>query len=232
MSPRFLAAAAALAALSAPASAAERHFSVTDFNRIRVDGPFRVKLATNVAPFATASGSTAALDLVSIDVQGQTLVVRKNSSSWGGYPGQSPGPIEISIGTHDLTTVWLNGSGSLAIDKARGQSFDLSIEGSGSVAIGHLETDRLRAGLSGTGSAVVSGNAAQVTAIVRGTSSFDGSGLIAKDATVGADGSSIAKLTATGTAKVDTMGTATVELSGGPACTTHAEGSAIVSGCR
>lgn len=218
--------------LASPAAAAQRNFSVTDFNRVRVDGPYRVKLATGVAPFARATGAVPALDSLSVEVQGQTLVIRKNPSSWGGYPGQSAGPIEITVGTHDLTTIWLNGAGALAVDKAKAMTFDLTIQGSGSIAIGHLAADHLRAGLSGTGSVVIGGNSAEVTAIVHGTSSFDGSALTAKDATIGADGSSIVKLVATNSAKVDTEGTATVELGGEPSCTVRAAGSADVSGCR
>ena len=87
---------AALAA-SVPASAAERNFTVTGFDRIRIDGPYRVRLTTGVAPFAKASGSAAALNGVSIEVQGKTLIVRKNPSGWGSYPGEGPGPIEIAI---------------------------------------------------------------------------------------------------------------------------------------
>lgn len=229
---RLLLIASTVAAVAAPAAAAERNYTVTGFDRVRVDGPYRVRLTTGVAPFAKASGSADALDGISIEVQGQTLVVRKNPSSWGGYPGESPGPAEITVGTHDLSTVWINGAGSLAIDKARGQSFNLSIQGPGSVSVGQLDVDRLTAGLSGSGSAVLGGKAAQVTAIARGTSTIDGSALTSKDATIGAEGTSVVKLKATNTAKVDTQGTAMVELSGDPACTVHAAGSAVVSGCK
>lgn len=232
MSLRLLAFACAALALCAPAAAAQRSFTVTGFDRIRVDGPFRVRLTTGVAPFARAVGSSAALNGVSVEVQGQTLIVRKNPGSWGGYPGESPGPVEVAIGTHELSTAWLNGAGSLAIDKVKGQSFELSVQGPGSIAVGKLTVDRLKAGLSGTGSAVLGGTAAIVSAVVRGTASLDASGLTAKDATLGAEGVAVVKLTATNTAKVDTQGTATVELAGHPACTVRALGSAVVSGCR
>ena len=232
MSLRLLAFACAALALAAPAAAAQRSFTVTGFDRIRVDGPFRVRLTTGVAPFARATGSSAALNGVSVEVQGRTLVVRKNPGSWGGYPGESPGPVDIIVGTHELSTAWVNGAGSLAIDKIKGQSFDLSVQGPGSIAVAKLSVDRLKAGLSGSGSAVLAGTAAIVTAIVRGTSSLDASDLTAKDATVGAEGVAVVKLTATNTAKVDTQGTATVDLRGRPACTVRALGSAVVSGCR
>ena len=105
-------------------------FGVTDFDRIRVDGPFKVTLKTGVAPFASASGSAAATDRVSIEVQGRTLIVHPNASSWGGYPGNSAGPVEIAVGTHDLSQAWLNGSGSLSIDRVDGLTFALSVQGS------------------------------------------------------------------------------------------------------
>ena len=219
-------------ALASPASAASRNFTVTGFDRIRLDGPFRVTLKTGVAPFAKATGSPAALNGIAIDVQGQTLVVRRNPAASAAYPGEGPGPVEISLGTHDLNAAWVNGAGSLSIDKAKAQVFDLSVQGPGSISIEQLTVDRLRAGLSGSGSAKVGGTAAEVKAVIRGTSSFDGAALSSKDAGIGAEGTAVVKLTATGTAKVDARGTATVELSGRPACTVRASGSAVVSGCR
>ena len=94
--------AAAVIGLAAPANSATRNFGITSFTKIRVAGPYKVSLATGVAPFAKASGSPNAIDRVAIDVRGDTLVVQANPS-WGGFPGSDPGPVEVSIGTHDLT---------------------------------------------------------------------------------------------------------------------------------
>ena len=52
----------ALASLPAPTDAAApatRNYSVTSFDRIRIDGPYKVALKTNVAPYARASGTQA-----------------------------------------------------------------------------------------------------------------------------------------------------------------------------
>jgi hypothetical protein len=222
-----------LLAVAAQADAATRNFGVSGFDRIRVDGPFKVRLATGVAPFAAASGgSAAALDSVTIDVQGRTLIVRSNRSSWAGYPGAAKGPVEINVGTHDLSAAWLNGSGSLAIDKARGLTFDLSVQGAGSASVGSITVDQLKISISGTASAAVAGTAPKLTAIVRGISSLDASGLAVKDATIGAQGPATVRASVSNTAKVDAQGTATIELAGRPACTVKAAGSASVSGCR
>ena len=220
------------ATLAAPAMGATRNFGVTSFERIRVDGPFKVRLATGVAPFATATGSQSALDGVDLSVEGKTLVVHVNRSSWGGYPGQSAGPVEISLGTHDLSAAWLNGSGSLQIDRVRGLSFDLSVQGSGSAGIGQADIDQLRVNLFGTAAASLAGRAGKMTAVIRGISSLDASGLATKDATIGAEGTATVSANVSNSATVDGSGPATVTLSGAPACTVRLSGSATVSGCK
>jgi hypothetical protein len=219
-------------AAAAPADAATRNFGVSGFDRIRVDGPFKVRLTTGVAPFAIASGSANAIDAVAVEVNGRTLIVRSNRSSWGGYPGEAKGPVEISIGTHELTAAWVNGAGSLAIDKAKGLSFDLSVQGAGTASIGSVAVDQLKVALSGTASASIAGSAPRLTAIVRGISTLDAPGLTSKNATIGAQGPATVRLTVTETAKVDAQGAAAVALTGNPACIVKAVGSATVSGCR
>lgn len=222
-----------LAAVAAsPAMAAERNFSVTSFDRVRVDGPYKVKLTTGVPPFAVATGSAIAIDRVSVSVEGRTLIVRQNPGSWGGYPGEAPGPVEIEVGTHELSQAWLNGSGTLAIDRIRGLTFDLALQGSGSAAIGDADVDQMKIGISGAGSVTISGKAPKLTAVVRGTSTLDAAGLAAKDALVGAEGPSDVRVLATATAKVDARGTTSVAVGGNPSCTVKAEGSAVVTGCN
>ena len=73
------------------AAPATRTYSVTSFDRIRIDGPYKVALKTNVSPFARATGSPLALDGLSIGVEGRTLVVRTGSGGWGGYSGEDRG---------------------------------------------------------------------------------------------------------------------------------------------
>ena len=77
----------------APAAAAERTYTITGFDQIRVSGPYRVRVTTGVATFARATGTPQALDGISLEVNGQSLTVRRNPSTTGGYPGQSPGPV-------------------------------------------------------------------------------------------------------------------------------------------
>jgi hypothetical protein len=229
---RIFALAAALCAAAAPAAGATRNFGITDFQKVRVDGPFAVTLTTGVAPFARATGSTAALDRVAIDVRGNTLVVHSNLDSWGGYPGQNVGPVTVELGTHDLSAAWLNGSGTLAIDRVKGLGFDLSVQGSGAGQIGQVAVDQLNVSVVGTASARLAGQAAKMTAVVRGISGLDAAALSTRDATLGADGATTISATVSNSVTVDANGPATVRLSGRPSCTLRVSGSASVTGCR
>ena len=228
----FLLASIAIATLASPAGAATCNFGVTGFEKVRVEGPFKVKLTTGVAPFASASGSPAAIEKVAIEMRGNTLLVHASSSSWGGYPGQDAGPVEIDIGTHDLSSAWLTGSGAIAIDKISGLSFDLSVQGSGAATIGRTDVDQLNISIGGTASASLSGRADKVTAVVRGVSSLDAANLAVKDAAIGAEGTATVAANVSNSVKVDGNGPITVRFTGGPACTLRVGGSASVSGCK
>jgi hypothetical protein len=228
----MLSAIAATLLATSPAAAATRNFGVSGFDRVRVDGPFKVDLRTGIAPFARASGSQAALDTVVIEVQGRTLVVRPNRSAARGFTGAVTGPVEIAIGTHDLTSAWLNGAGSLAIDRIKGLSFDLSVQGAGNASVASAAVDQLRVNLFGAAGAKVAGTAARLNATIRGAGTLDASRLATKDATIGAEGSVSVAAAVSATARVQAQGTAVVTLTGRPACTIRALGSATVSGCR
>jgi hypothetical protein len=217
---------------AAPAAGATRNFGIEDFDRVRVEGPFKVTLKTGVAPFARASGSPAALDGILIHVEGRTLLVGHDPSNWGGYPGHDNGPVEIAVGTHDLSSATLSGAGSLAIDKVKALSFNLSAEGSGAASIAGADVDQLRVGVVGTASATLAGRAGKVTALVRGIAALDASALAAKDAALTSEGAASIKANVSNSVTIDGSGPATIALSGKPACTTRTSGSATVTGCR
>jgi hypothetical protein len=227
----FLIAAAAALGFAAPSGAATRNFGITSFTKIRVDGPYKVSVATGIAPFAKATGSPAAIDRVAIEVRGDTLVVQSNPS-WGGYPGTDPGPVEVTVGTHDLASASLAGSGSLAIDRIKGLTFFLSMQGSGAGEINDANADQLNVSLIGTGTARIAGHAGKLTALVRGVSSLDASNLNTPSAAISVDGTATVLANVSDTARVDGWGPATVRFAGRPSCTIKVQGSTTVSGCR
>jgi hypothetical protein len=197
-----------------------------------VDGPYSVWLSTGVTPYARATGSTQALDGISVRVEGRTLTIRRDPSAWGGFPGRAQEAVELVVGTHELSRADLNGAGSLLIDKVRGLTFELSAQGAGRTEIGDVQADRLVVSLSGTMTSRVAGKALKLTAIVRGASSLDASELRTKEGLLSAEGPAQLAANASDTARVDATGVAQVTVTGNPACTVKLLGSASVSGCR
>ena len=167
-----------------------------------------------------------------IDTQGRTLVVKRDRNGWGGDSEAANQPVEISLGTHDLSAAWVNGSGSLSIDKVSGLKFDLSVAGAGSVDIGSIAVDQLKVGLAGSATGKLSGKALRLAAGIDGSSDLQATELTAADAFITASGPATVGVTATQTAKVTASGAATISLRGRPACTNRLDGSATVSGCK
>ena len=216
-------------AAAVPADAAERTYSITDFDRIQVDGPYRVTLTTGRSSAARAEGSTEALDHVSIDVQSGTLRVRRNRSAWGGYPAAGAGAVTVTLTTRDLRNAQLVGSGSLDIDRAKGLRVDLSVSGSGRLNVGSVEADNLVVGLLGGGRITLAGRTKQLRATVQGSGDLAASGLTADDAQIGSDSAGNVAVAVLKTAKVTAAGAGDVEIVGAPACTVQAKGSGRVS---
>lgn len=227
----FLAFVLALA-WTVPAAAETRNFAVSGFDRVRIEGPYKVKLVTGVAPFAKASGSAAALQRLAVRVDGRTLIIQSNQSSWGGYPGKDSGPVEITVGTHELTTAILVGAGSLAIDKIKAFEFALTLQGGGLAAINQTDVDRLTVAVSGTGSAILNGKARQLAAIVRGMASIQAPNLAVKNATIAVEGAGSVAARVSDSVKVTGSGSGTIALNGNPACTLKVNGAGSVTGCR
>jgi hypothetical protein len=218
----------ALFAFATPAAAAERTYPVSDFDRVQVEGPFEVVLATGQSTRVRASGSADAIERLSVAVEGRTLRIRINRSAWGGYPGQTPGPVRVEAATSDLARASVVGSGSLTVDKARGLRLDLSVGGNGRLSVGRLEADNLVVGLLGSGRIVLSGHAKQLRATIAGSGDLDGRALTADDIQLSTDTAGSVVLGSARSAKIVARGAGDVTIGGNPACTVDSQGAGTV----
>jgi len=226
---RTLPLAFALAAtLSAPVAAATRTYSVTGFEKIRVEGPYAVTLKVGTGGSAVATGDQRAIDRLRVEVQNRTLIVRTDRQAWGGWDKDNAGKVALSVTTPTLTAAVLAGSGSIAINRAKAQRFDLAVSGSGSASIDALETDRAFLSLVGTGTLTVAGKASQTRASLQGSGTIDGAKLAADDLDLSVTGSGDAAFAARRTAKVASAGSGDVTVAGTAACTVTSAGSGQV----
>lgn len=216
---RILAALLALAAFAAPAYAVDRRLSVTDFDRVVVEGPYRVRLITGRPSSATVSGSLAALDRITVDVQGQTLRIRRNRSGWGGAPGADAGPVMIELSTRRLRSARLVGPAQLEVQGAAGLNVEFTVEGSGTLRAAGVNADNLALGLIGSGRIEIGGRAGVLRGDFQGTGTVDASSLDARNATVTNTSSGDVLLSVRGPAAITNNGVGTVRVTGAPVCT-------------
>lgn len=220
---------AALLFAAGTADAAERRFTVSGFEKVQVEGPFQVTVATGKGSGAVATGSTQALDRVSVAVEGRTLRIRPNRSAWGTPPKPGEGAVSIALTTHELSAVTVAGSGSLRVDRVKAMRFDAALSGSGRLAIGSVEADRLNVQLLGSGGISLAGKAKLFKAAVSGQGALDAAKLATDDAEVSADTSGAIALGVRRSAKIASSGAGDVTIAGSPACTVTGLGAGRVS---
>jgi hypothetical protein len=217
------------AAASSPAAAAEQRYSLTDFDRIQVEGPYQVVLTTGVPTSGRATGPRDAIDRVVVEVQGRTLRVHANRSAWGGYPGGGAGGIaRIELSTRDLGAAGISGSGNLTIDRVRGARLDLALAGTGRLSVGQVDVDSLVVNMLGSGQIALAGRAKQIRATIQGNGDLKAAGLGVQDADVTAATSGSIALAASRSAKVLATGSGDVTIAGSPACTVQNRSAAPV----
>ncbi|HEX8640455.1 MAG TPA: head GIN domain-containing protein [Allosphingosinicella sp.] len=225
---RTILAAAAFAAVSAPASAAERRYPVTDFDRVVVEGPYIVRLTAGTSSSARARGTQAALDRATIEVSGTTLRIRRNRAYWGGNPGAPEGPLEIDLTTRSVRSARLIGPARFEVDRVEGLRVDLIVEGSGELRATNVRADNLSLGLAGAGRLEVAGTAEALTADIQGTGDVDASALRAENANITTTTTGSVAATVTEEARVTALGLGEVTILGRPACTLRGANASLV----
>ncbi len=211
----------------AASAAAGRSYVVTDYDRIRIDGPFDVALTTRTAPSARADGPAEASDTIDIRVEGRTLVVRAGSRGWGEVPRRGAAkPLVIRLGVPMLRAATVVGGGRLAVaGPFRAQRVDLQVTGSGSIDAPALDADELNATMLGSGAMTLGGRGGRVRLLTSGTGGIDATALRSDALTVRLDGSGTVTATARFTADATSTGLGAVTIYGKPTCRVSAAAS-------
>ncbi len=213
---------------SAPSYGAERGYSVTDFDRIDVSGPYVVIVEAGKSPSARASGSNEGIDRLAIETRGRTLRIRPSANSWGGWPGTQITAPTIRITVPAVRDVFLNGSGSITLNQLRAQTARIGVSGSGRVSIGKVDTDKLFAQLRGTGTLEMAGKAAIGQLMTEGAGTINALGLSVDALEISANSSGNLTVAARRTAKIVSTSAGDVRVDGESACTVTAVGSGQV----
>lgn len=228
--------AAALVALPLAAcssgQAATQNYGVSSFSKMRIAGPFDVHVRVGGSPMARASGPKEALDRLSVQQNGDTLVVKTLPGGWGGWPGGSQTKVVVEVVAPALAAVAVTGSGDVTVDRIRGDALDLALSGSGSLSVGAVDVGALSAVMTGSGDLTVAGNARSASAALTGSGDLKADALMSDDAQAKLIGSGDLTLGARRTAKVVLGGSGDITITGPAACTVSRTGSGDVHCAR
>lgn len=213
----------ALLCTATPAAAAQRTVAIGSFDRVRVDGPFDVRIAGGRSPGGTITGDARAIDDVDLRVDGTTLVIQRGHGGWAERPRTAATtPIVVTLGTTQLTAALVIAGGKLAVTTMRGDRIDLSVTGAGSIAVGTATGDALTATVIGAGAVTVGGRVGKARLVTNGPGTIDAGTLDAGELLVRLDGTGTTKARARYTAAVDNVGLGQVTIVGNPKCTVRA----------
>jgi hypothetical protein len=220
----------AVGAAPAPQAAESTTVMLTGFERLRVDGPFLVKLIDGQPPKATITGDRRAIDRVSVRNMGGQLVIGPRNQTFEGW-SEASGPLTITVGARGLRGININGGGSVDIDRIAGQRIDLGVNGAGSLNIARLDADQLAVTLTGTGAVRIKGGMTRTARFGSyGAGSIDATGMNINDLTVQSQSAGDSRFTARYTAQIASLGTGTVRVAGNAACLISGPGPASCTG--
>lgn len=217
MAMRRLAALLPLALLSAAAPADEqRRVLLTGFERIRVDGPFTVRVVEG-PPAATITGDRRAIERVSVRNQGSVLVVGVSAATFEGWRGSGEAAA-ITVSVPRLRGASINGGGKLEIDRIAGQRVDFGVNGAGSLIVNAITADDVATTLTGTGSIRLGGSTRNARFMTYGAGSIDATGLSVSDLVVHSQSAGDSRFTARFTAQLSALGSGSIRVEGNATC--------------
>lgn len=206
-----------LASLPAAPPLEEKRFMVTNFDRLRVDGPFEVEVLTG-SPGAVAEGNPKALDHIAIRVEGSTLIVSTGTVGWELRAAEAPGSTRITVHVPSLRALNINGGAQVKVAQMRGARIDLGLNGAGAIDVAALSAEDLNVTLTGTGEITLAGTTARTRVRSYGAGSILAEGLSAGDAMLVAESAGEVRMRVRYTAQVRAMGTGGITVLGTPKC--------------
>ena len=223
--------------LPQPGWAAEKRFTLPAFDKVRIEGDVAVEIRSGASPQAVASGDPHALDALTLNVQGDTLYVRRTRTSAPverRYRARAPEGLPlIRIDARAVQSLTLLGAGSATLDRLGGARPSATMDGNGSIEIGTVQADALALNVNGSGSLKISGKADSARAVMLGDGLIESPDLALASLDLIGEGPVRASLNVNGPARIAVKGGAEIAIVGTPKCTIRETGTnAIACGIR
>ena len=194
-----------------------RTYSVGDFDKIEVSGPYKVEVATGGATSVSATGDEKLLEKTEVKVKGDTLIIRparKMRLSWGKHGGKAV----FKVTTAMLHGAGIAGSGTVDVDKVDGD-FAGEIAGSGNINVAAMRGGKASMEIAGSGNITYSGTADDISVEIAGSGNAQAEALQARTGSVEIAGSGNVDAYISDSADIEIVGSGDVTISGGAKCT-------------
>ena len=207
-----------------------RNYQVGGFDQIEVSGPYKVQVRTGANPSVSAQGSEKMIEHMVVEVRGGTLKIRtEKRKGLFNFGRDNHGEVNLVVTVPALRGASIAGSGDIAVNQVRGDSFDGGVAGSGSLKVDSVEVQQVQLSIGGSGEiSIGSGKAKSSKIDIAGSGDIDARGLQSESAEVSIAGSGNVTANATGTADISIAGSGNVDLTGGAKCSIDRAGSGDV----
>ncbi|WAC22482.1 GIN domain-containing protein [Blastomonas sp. SL216] len=209
-------------------SAAERRYTLANFDKVRIEGDVAVEITSDAAPRAIASGDSRALEALTVEVQGGTLLIRRartNAPVERRARRTTPDALPlVRVGARSVQALTLRGHGSARLDRLVGAKPSATVDGNGSAEIGAVKAEALAVTVTGSGSLKIAGDADTARTMMLGDGLFDAKGLKLSALDFTSEGPVRARMLVNGPARIVANGDAEISVRGKAACTVRQTG--------
>ncbi len=211
---------------------------LTGFDRIKIQGPFKVYITQGTEESVKLIASQEALGRITSTVEGQTLNLRNKYESWSWGPkkwfsgnNRDYNQVErviVYITLRDLNSLSISGSGNVAFTSPIAtKALDVQLRGSADLS-GKINTQQLDATISGSGNIKLAGTATDAKVKISGSGKFSALDLATENANVHISGSGDASVNASNQVNAALHGSADLRYTGTASINTIKTGSASV----
>ncbi|QTD55006.1 GIN domain-containing protein [Parasphingorhabdus cellanae] len=220
----------AVVAIISPADAAERKFSISSFEEVRVSGSVNVIISTDRGVSASAEAANREiLDRVSLRKSGNQLIVLVSPKTSGRDTHFSADEtVTVTLSSYIVKSIIHSGSGTVSLDKLGGRDPKARLTGFGVLTINDVEADTLTVAMNGGGEIVIAGQAKKGRINLLGSSIFDGSQLTLETLELAQRGPASSHVFVEKEANIANSGTGQIQIDGRPNCSVKSAGSAQI----
>lgn len=213
--------------VAASGGGTSRTYAARDFTGLLLKGGDDVDVRVGTGFSVRAEGPGGELDTLRIARDGDTLVIGRRQRTLIGWSSRKDA-VKVYVTMPRLAAATLAGSGTMAVDRIEGGSFEGTLAGSGDLNIAALATDAATLSIAGSGDVHAGGAIKQLRVSIAGSGSLDAAGLKAQSAEVSIAGSGDVRASVAGDAKVNMIGSGDVTLGASARCRVSKLGSGTV----